>query len=172
MQGDAFDAQAHRGVVETLKNYPDINVVAEIYTDWTGSKAQSELASLLPSLKVKIDGVITQGGDSYAAVQAFRQAGLDLPIIGGDNRGYFLKWWASEAPEGYDTISVSANPWDGATAVYVAVDILNGMNVPKKMVHPFGIVTADEVKNFKNVPDEDIACPTYDREWVRKNLYK
>jgi ribose transport system substrate-binding protein len=175
-QGDAFDAKAHEGVLEGLKAYPDIKVAAEIYTDWTGSKAQTELAAVLPNLIQqygKIDGIITQGGDSYAAVQAFVQAGYDLPVIGGDNRGYFLKWWANEAPEGYDTLSVSANPWDGATAVYVAVDVLSGKyNVPKDMTHPIGIITKDEVQNYKDVPDEDIACPAYDRDWVRSNLYK
>lgn len=169
--GTEFDAIAHEGVLKVLADYPDINVVAEIYTDWTGSKAQSELASVLPTLG-QIDGIVTQGGDSYAAVQAFQSAKRELPIIGGDNRGYFLKWWANEAPEGYDTLSVSSNPWDGATAVYVAVDILDGMDVPKDMIHPFGVITKDEVQDFADVPDEVIACPTYDREWVRENLYK
>lgn len=169
--GAEFDAVAHEGVLKVLEKYPDIKVVSEIYTDWTGSKAQSELASVLPTLD-KVDGIVTQGGDSYAAVQAFLSAGLDLPIIGGDNRGYFLKWWANEAPEGYDTISVSSNPWDGATGLYVAVDILNGMDVPKNMIHPYGVVTAADVKDFADVPDEAIACPTYDREWVRESLYK
>ena len=103
--GAEFDNIAHEGVMKTLENYPEIEVVAEVYTDWTGSKAQSELASVLPTLD-EVDGVVTQGGDSYAAVQAFEAAGMELPVIGGDNRGYFLKWWANEAPEGYDTISV------------------------------------------------------------------
>ena len=169
--GSEFDNIAHEGVLKVLEKYPDIKVVAEIYTDWTGSKAQSELASVLPTLD-KVDGVVTQGGDSYAAVQAFQSAGLDLPIIGGDNRGYFLKWWANEAPEGYDTVSVSSNPWDGATGLYVAVDILDGMDVPKEMIHPFGIVTKDEVKDYADVADEAICCPTFDRDWVRDNLYK
>ena len=169
--GSEFDNIAHEGVLKVLEKYPDIKVVAEIYTDWTGSKAQSELASVLPTLD-KVDGVVTQGGDSYAAVQAFQSAGLDLPIIGGDNRGYFLKWWANEAPEGYDTVSVSSNPWDGATGLYVAVDILDGMDVPKEMIHPFGIVTKDEVKDYAEVADEAICCPTFDRDWVRENLYK
>lgn len=80
--GSEFDNIAHEGVLKVLEKYPDIKVVAEIYTDWTGSKAQSELASVLPTLD-KVDGVVTQGGDSYAAVQAFQSAGLDLPIIGG-----------------------------------------------------------------------------------------
>ena len=169
--GSEFDNIAHEGVLKVLEKYPDIKVVAEIYTDWTGSKAQSELASVLPTLD-KVDGVVTQGGDSNAAVQAFQSAGLDLPIIGGDNRGYFLKWWANEAPEGYDTVSVSSNPWDGATGLYVAVDILDGMDVPKEMIHPFGIVTKDEVKDYADVADEAICCPTFDRDWVRENLYK
>jgi ribose transport system substrate-binding protein len=175
-QGDAFDAKAHEGVVAALTAYPDIKVVAQIYTDWTGSKAQTELAGVLPNLLQqygKIDGVVTQGGDSYAAVQAFQQAGAALPIIGGDNRGFFLKWWANVAPKGYDTLSVSANPWDGASAVYAAVDVLSGKYaVPKMMVHPIGIITKDQVQNYKNVADEAIAAPTYDRAWVRDNLYK
>lgn len=166
--GAAFDNIAHEGVMQTLKNYPDIEVVAEIYTDWTGSKAQSELASILPTLD-KVDGIITQGGDSYAAVQAFMAAGMDLPVIGGDNRGYFLKWWANEAPDGYDTISVSSNPWDGATGVYVACDILSGKyNVPKDMIHPFAVVTKDDVHNYADMGDEEIGTPAFDREWVRQ----
>ena len=78
---------------------------------------------------------------------------------------------ATKTPSRHANISVSANPWDGASAVYVAVDVLNGMDVPNSMTHPFGVVTADDVQQFANVPDEDIACPTYDREWVRANLY-
>lgn len=170
--GSEFDNIAHEGVLKALEKYPDVKVVSEIYTDWTGSKAQSELASVLPTLTGKVDGIVTQGGDSYAAVQAFQSAGLDLPIIGGDNRGYFLKWWALEAPDGYDTVSVSSNPWDGASGLYVAVDILDGKDVPKQMTHPFGIVTKDEVMDYTDVADEVIACPTYDRNWVRENLYK
>ena len=166
--GAAFDNIAHEPLLQTLKNYPDIEVVAEIYTDWTGSKAQSELASILPTLD-KVDGIITQGGDSYAAVQAFMAAGMDLPVIGGDNRGYFLKWWANEAPDGYDTISVSSNPWDGATGVYVACDILSGKyNVPKDMIHPFAVVTKDDVHNYADMGDEEIGTPAFDREWVRQ----
>jgi ribose transport system substrate-binding protein len=174
-EGDAFDAKAHEGVVQSLKAYPDIEVAAEIYTDWTGSKAQTELAGVLPNLVQqykKIDGVVTQGGDSYAAVQAFQQAGVDLPIIGGDNRGFFLKWWANQAPAGYDTVSVSANPWVGATGVYVAADVLEGgHDVPNSMTHPTATITKDDIQQYKDVADEDIATPTYDRAWVRDNLY-
>ena len=119
--------------LNALKDYPDVKVVSEIYTDWTGSKAQSELNSVLPTLD-KVDGLVTQGGDAYAAVQAFISAGYtELPVIAGDNRGSFLKWWMNEAPEGYETISGACNPWDGAIAMYIAVDILNGEKVENNM---------------------------------------
>lgn len=169
--GAESDAQMHEGVLEGLKNYPDVTVVAEIYTDWTGSKAQSELASVLPTLD-QVDGVVTQGGDSYAAVQAFQTAGKDLPVIAGDNRGYFLKWWANEAPEGYETLSASSNTWIGASSIYVTVDILDGKDVPKVMNHPIAYVEADMVQDFADMDEEGMGCPTFDRAWVSENLYK
>ena len=175
MEGDAFDAAAHAGVVNALKAYPNVKLVASLYDDWTGSKAQAVLAAALPNLVAQngnIGGVVSQGGDAYAAVQAFQQAGLPLPVIGGDNRGFFLKWWANSAPAGYDTVSVSANPWDGATAVYVAVDILSGKyKIPHNMIHPIGVITKADVQKYKNVDDTVMATPTYTRAWVRKNLY-
>ena len=48
----------------------------------------------------------------------------------------------------------------------------DGKDVPKEMIHPFGIVTKDEVKDYADVADEAICCPTFDRDWVRENLYK
>jgi ribose transport system substrate-binding protein len=40
------------------------------------------------------------------------------------------------------------------------------------MTHPYGVVTKDDVKKYANVADQVIACPTFDRNWVRENLYK
>jgi len=168
--GTAFDDLAHSGVVKALEKYPNVEVVAEIYTDWTGSTAQQELASVLPTLD-SVDGVVTQGGDAYAAVQAFISAGMDLPIIAGDNRGYFLKWWLNDAPEGYDTLSMSANPWVGGACVYVAIDVLNGETVSNFINFPNGAVTADLLEQFADLEDEGIGTPTYDWDWVRETLY-
>ena len=41
--GTTCDTEMHQGVLNALADYPDVEIVAEIYTDWTGSKAQSEL---------------------------------------------------------------------------------------------------------------------------------
>ncbi|MDO4553819.1 MAG: substrate-binding domain-containing protein [Lachnospiraceae bacterium] len=170
--GTTCDTQMHEGVLNALKEYPDVEIVSEIYTDWTGSKAQSELNSVLPTLE-KVDGLVTQGGDAYAAVQAFISAGYkdaDLPVIAGDNRGSFLSWWATEAPEGYETISGACNPWDGGMAMYIAVDILNGKDVANNMNCPFGYVMADEVDQYADMAEDEVASISYDWETIQTDI--
>ncbi|MFA9378954.1 MAG: substrate-binding domain-containing protein [Lachnotalea sp.] len=168
--GTTCDTDMHQGVLNALEKYPDVTVVSEIYTDWTGSKAQTELNSTLPTLD-KVDGLVTQGGDAYAAVQAFLSAGYDtLPVIAGDNRGSFLNWWAIDAPESYDTISGACNPWDGALAMYISVDILNGETVANDMNCPFGYVTSDDLGLYKDMADDDVASNTYDWGTIKSDI--
>lgn len=168
--GTTCDTDMHQGVLNALKDYPDVKVVSEIYTDWTGSKAQSELNSVLPTLD-KVDGLVTQGGDAYAAVQAFISAGYtELPVIAGDNRGSFLKWWMNEAPEGYETISGACNPWDGAIAMYIAVDILNGEKVENNMNCPFGYVEADNLSEYSDIAEDDVAATTYEWDKIKSDI--
>ena len=157
--GTTTDDQFHQGVLAALEKYPDVKIVSEIYTDWTASKAQTELNSVLPTLS-DVKGLVTQGGDAYAAVQAFLSAGYSadtLPVIAGDNRGSFLNWWANEAPEGYKTLSAASNPWIGAMSLYVAVDICNGEKVVNNMSVPFGMVDADTLSQYTGLGDDDVA---------------
>lgn len=168
--GTTCDTDMHQGVLDGLANYPDVKIVSEIYTDWTGSKAQTELNSVLPTLD-HVDGLVTQGGDAYAAVQAFQSAGYtELPVIAGDNRGQFINWWNNEAPDGYQTISGACNPWDGAMAMYIGVDILNGKAVANSMNCPFGYITADNVSTYTDLADEDVAATTYDWDTIRSDI--
>lgn len=41
MAGTESDELMHQGVVDVLADYPDIEVVSEIYTNWNGSKHSS-----------------------------------------------------------------------------------------------------------------------------------
>ena len=170
--GTTTDDQFHQGVLDALKEYPDVKVVSEIYTDWTASKAQTELNSVLPTLG-DVQGLVTQGGDAYAAVQAFLSAGYsadNLPVIAGDNRGSYLNWWANEAPKGYKTLSAASNPWDGAMSLYVAVDICNGEKVSNNMVIPFGQVTADTLSEYTGLGDDDVAFTTMTWDEIKSNI--
>ncbi len=170
--GTTTDDQFHQGVLKALEKYPDVKIVSEIYTDWTASKAQTELNSVLPTL-ADVKGLVTQGGDAYAAVQAFLSAGYseaDLPVIAGDNRGSFLNWWAEEAPEGYKTLSAASNPWIGAMSLYVAVDICNGDTVANDMSVPFGMVDADALPDYTGLGDDDVAFTEMSWDDIRTQI--
>ena len=158
----------HSGVLKALEEFPDVSIVAEIYTDWTASKAQTELNSVLPTLE-KVDGLVTQGGDAYAAVQAFQSAGYsELPVIAGDNRGSFLNWWAEEAPEGYKTLSAASNPWIGAFSLYVAIDLLDGNEVSNNLIIPFGQVDADVLQDYVGLGNDDVAFTAYTWDEIKE----
>lgn len=170
--GTTTDDQFHQGVLTALEKYPDVKIVSEIYTDWTASKAQTELNSVLPTL-TDVKGLVTQGGDAYAAVQAFLSAGYsqaDLPVIAGDNRGSFLNWWAEEAPEGYQTLSAASNPWIGAMSLYVAVDICNGDKVANDMSVPFGMIDADALPGYTGLGADDVAFTEMTWEEIRTRI--
>lgn len=118
-------------------------------------------------------GLVTQGGDAYAAVQAFLSAGYSadtLPVIAGDNRGSFLNWWANEAPEGYKTLSAASNPWIGAMSLYVAVDICNGEKVVNNMSVPFGMVDADTLSQYTGLGDDDVAFTEMSWDDIRTQI--
>lgn len=172
LAGVPFDEEFNKALMDVLKKSPGIKVVGEVYGEWTESVAQKQVASILPSLP-EVDGVIGQGGDEYGALQAFIASGRKIPIIIGGNRGNFLKWWSEQkAKNGYKTFSWAANPWSAASALYVAVDILNGVKVPKVMIMPALNITQDMVDDFANLKPDDIAYKEYDHQWIVDTYYK
>ncbi len=172
LAGVAYDEHFHNGVLEALEAYPDIKIIASVYGEWTESVAQMQVTSILPGLK-KVDGVLGQGGDEYGALQAFKAAGRDIPVIIGGNRGNFLTWWSEEkAKNGYKSFSWAANPWSAASGLYVAIDVLKGVSVPKEMIMPSLNITQDMVDDFANLAPDEVAAKEYDHDWIVKTYYK
>ena len=168
--GTAYDEMAYQGMMDVLNSYDGINVVGEVYGEWTSTIAQSEVAAILPSLS-NVDAVIGQGGDAYGAAQAFIAAGLEVPLITAGNRGDFLNWWMKEYEEnGYETISGMASPWFAAASLYLVIDILNGVDVPQYMYYPMELITIDNLMDYEGIADTAVAADEHDWEWVRENL--
>src|SRR5690606_33248608 len=59
--GSAPDAAMYEAQMEVLAEYPDVQVVAEVYGQATAAVAQSGIANVLPSLP-QVDVVLAQGG--------------------------------------------------------------------------------------------------------------
>src|SRR5450631_533344 len=81
IDGVPADADRHEGFTQALKKYPDIKVVASVFTGWSPDKAAQEMKELIGSGK-QIDGVWTSGIDK-AVVDAFKTANLKyVPVVG------------------------------------------------------------------------------------------
>ncbi len=172
LAGVPYDDAFHASAVKALSAYPNIKVVGSVYGEWTESVAQQQVTSILPGIK-QIDGVLGQGGDEYGALQAFQAAGRKIPVIIGGNRGNFLKWWSEQkAKNGYKSFSWAANPWSAGSSLYVAVDILRGVNVPKTMTMPALDITQDMVDNFANLKADEVAAKEYNHDWIVSTYYK
>lgn len=73
------------GAVAALEEYPDIEVVAEEYGQWSVSDATSAMRAILSS-NPELDGVWVGGLEmGVAVVNAFNEAGRDIPFIAGTN---------------------------------------------------------------------------------------
>lgn len=168
-EGSQPDVEMFNTAKKILSKYPNIKVVGSVYGQASDSVAESAVSGLLPSLP-KVDAVICLGG-SYGIEQAFQQAGKPIPIIVGNGESNFLHWWYQEHQKnGYTDLSVSTAPGVGGAAFWLALDILNGKNVPKTQPMPLTLVTQSNLKQYSNLPPNYVVSPNFTEQWVAKNL--
>ena len=129
IDGVPADADRHEGFTEALKKYPDIKVVASVFTGWSADKAAQQMKDLVGSGK-PIDGVWTSGTDK-AVVDAYRTAGRKyVPVVGADSYG-FMGEEIELKDAGLVGINVTNPPAVGGAGLSVALDILEGKKHPQ-----------------------------------------
>jgi ribose transport system substrate-binding protein len=158
---DEISAGIHEGVAE----HPQFEIAGSVHGDWAQDVAQRAVAGILPSLP-EVHAVVTQGGDGYGAAQAFEAAGRDMPVIIMGNRHDELTWWKEQKDaNGYETMSVSIAPGVSTLAFWVAVEILDGREVPKDLVVPFLRIDQDNLEeNLADTQEGGVANVEYTRE--------
>ncbi|MGI5919427.1 MAG: ABC transporter substrate-binding protein [Christensenellales bacterium] len=173
VSGSAPDEQMYAGNLIALERYPDMEVVATVNGEASATKAQEEITKILPSL-TQVDGVVTQGGgDAYGVAQAFEQSTLKTPVIIGDNSAEFIQWWLQKkASEGYETASQGSTPSISSAALWVSLYILNGCEVPTKMMCQYYKTDQSNVEEFADLTPGTIVSPSFTREYVVEKVIK
>jgi ribose transport system substrate-binding protein len=168
LSGTYVNDAIHEGIQSALKNYPNLKVVGEVYGDWTQSVAQREVAGILPSLP-KIDAVLTQGGDGYGAAKAFEAAGREMPlIIMGNRYDELVLWKELDEKGGYDTMSITIPPGTVTIAFWMALEQLNGNDVPKYITtRPLTILRESLDYHIGNTTPGGVASMVYPQKWVQ-----
>ncbi len=118
----------------------------------------------------KIDGVVTQGGDGYGAVKAFEAAGRPIPIVFMGNRQDELEIWKQmKDKSGYKTSSCTIPPSVAQIAFWVALEVLNGTQVPKEMKLPPLTIPEAKLEYFLARTEKGgVATIDYPQSWVKE----
>jgi ribose transport system substrate-binding protein len=117
----------NEAAMKTLKNYPNIELVAQAPGNWDQAAAQQAMSDLLGSVP-KIDGVLTQDGMTLGIIRAFQAAGKDLPPITGETQIAFIKEWKKmKDASGFSSYGVGNPPPFGVnTALRMGIKLLSG----------------------------------------------
>ncbi|MEA5083339.1 MAG: ABC transporter substrate-binding protein [Lachnospiraceae bacterium] len=168
VSGAAPDQGIYKGITEEIGKYPDMKIVTEVIGEASATVTQEELLKVLDSYP-EVDGVITHcGGDAIGVVNAFDQLGRETPTIIGDNTGEFIQWWLGQ--DGYETLSQGSTPGCGGAAFWVALDILNGYDVPQDMMLAIPQVTKDNLQDYKDLQAGEFISPNFTNEYVIENI--
>jgi ribose transport system substrate-binding protein len=129
IDGVPADSDRHEGFTEALKKYPDIKVVASVFTGWSYDKSAQQMKDLIGSGK-KIDG-IWSSGTGKTAVDAYKTGNLKyVPVVDADNNG-FMGQAVELKDAGLVAISVTNPPAVGGAGLAVALNVLEGKKEPR-----------------------------------------
>jgi ribose transport system substrate-binding protein len=128
--------------------------LAQEYASWSPVEGKRIMEAWITTYGDQIDGVWADSGlQGSGAVEAFVEAGMDVPPITGEDFNRYLKQWKEM---GFDGIAVSFSVRMGYTAVEIAMQILQGEPVPHYVsVEPL-IITSDNLDEFvrMDLPDD------------------
>ena len=122
-----------------------LKVVGVEFTDGDAAKTKSIVSDYIQRVGT-IDGVwMDAGATAVAAVEAFQDAGAELPAIVGEDQQDFLRMWASE---GLTAVAPTYPTYQWRTPVIAALKILKGEQVPSEWVLPQPKITQDNVQQY------------------------
>jgi ABC-type sugar transport system substrate-binding protein len=82
------------------------------------------------------------------------------PLTGvGCPRDAFAQKDGYQTKDGYQAIAINSAPGMGAAAFWLALDILNGANAPKKSTPPAIRVAAENLSQHADLPPGSIVSP-------------
>lgn len=150
--GSQPEEEFHARQLEILEDYPEVNVAAEVNGFCDSSTAQKEIVGVLGSLP-KIDAVPGCIG-GMGVTQAFESAGREVPVVVFDTDGKSLSFWQEQ---GIDNGSFAAltDPGQAVAAIYVALALQEGREVPHEMVLPLLEISQEELDGWVSELEAD-----------------
>ncbi len=140
--GSSYAEENEQGIREVFANYPDIEIVGLCNCNWSPTEAKAAAEAYIQANPDGIDGIISGGLMGLGAVDAFLDAGLEVPPVAADD---WNGWLAKAAENDLDFFAVEGGPAMSLLAVDLATQVLKGEPVPKYVEYPVGTFTQDEL---------------------------
>ncbi|WP_330177263.1 ABC transporter substrate-binding protein [Streptomyces sp. NBC_01498] len=123
----------------------ELDVVDVKFTDGDPARTKAVVTDAL-TRHGDIDGVwMDSGATAVAAVEAFEDAGKDVPPITGEDQQDFLQAWRDKD---LTAIAPAYPTFQWRTAVIAALDVLKGEDVPKEWKLPQPTVTQENLGDY------------------------
>jgi ribose transport system substrate-binding protein len=158
--GTSVDQLRTKAAKEVFAKYPDIKIVGEAVGMWSQAVSRTELSKITATRSWdEIDGLWLQVG-CYTANAMQLEAGkkpeelipcageganggrIQMLPVGTEVEGAAIPY----APLGAPRISYASPPYSGALALKLAVQALEGKEVPMRVTLPLPLVTSETVK--------------------------
>ncbi|WP_322100098.1 sugar ABC transporter substrate-binding protein [Geminicoccus harenae] len=158
--GTSVDTLRTEAAKKVFAEHPEIEIVAEAPGMWSQANARTELSKILATHKwADIDGLWMQVG-CFTANAMQIEAGIKpedlLPCAGEGANGGRIQALpvgteveganGAYAPMGARRISYASPPYSGALALKLAVQKLEGQEIPKLTTLPLPLYTSEEMK--------------------------
>ena len=141
-----------QGFTETLKKYPNLELVASQPGNWDRMTALNVSSNILRQHPDLVGIYANNDGMALGVVEAVKKAGKleQVAIVGTDG----IREAKRSIGNGEMRATVAEFPYDeGILGVEVALRILGGQAIPPWVVSPQAVITADNVKDFPNPPE-------------------
>ena len=170
--GTSVDTLRTKAAKEVFAKHPDIQVIAEAPGMWSQANARTELSKILATHKWgDIDGLWMQAGCFTAnsmQVEAGAKPGELKPCAGEGSNGGRIQALpvgtevdganGTYTPMGAPRISYASPPYSGALALKLAVQKLEGKDIPKLTTLPLPIYTSEQIKLCKEGTWQEMAA--------------
>lgn len=151
--GVAVSEDRWKGAEEAFAEYPGINVVANLNSEFNIAPAAQAFGAAYAA-NPDVDGVFTQGGAfSAAALQTITQQGGKLIPITGENYNGYLKAWNEVLADGFSSLSTAQPNYMSVVALQAGVKLAQGEEVPAMIDIPLPEITNENLKDWV-APDE------------------
>jgi len=149
------------GAHAAFKQFPDIKVVAEEYGNWSVSDALDRVRAVLTA-QPKIDGVWVGGLEmGVSVVNAFKDAGRELPVMAGTNPiNGFLRLAIENK---VDFVATPFPPGASKLCIDTMFKVLRGESVPR-FIEVASVMNG--TKTFAADKAKDFYRPQFNDDWI------